>query len=257
MCLVIPAYNEEKRISHTLGMISESLLRRYGRMKVIVAVQGSDRTMDIVKGLSRKNSRIVPLDCRGTSGKGINLIRGFGAALAARPEIVGFADADASVHPGQLEKMIEALRSDDVQGVIASRYVSGSKIVGHMPMSRWVASRGYNLMVRLLFGLGFSDTQCGAKFFRASALRSIMKKVNLTEMSFDVNLLYEMKMQNLPVEEVPITYYVKNEGSKVRVGRQIPKMFVVTLSYRITRSPFGMLFPVWFRSAVYRWVKSW
>jgi hypothetical protein len=135
--------------------------------------------------------------------------------------------------------------------------MEGSMILGDHPASRLVASRAYNLMVRALFGLDFTDTQCGAKFFRASALRSIMKHVQLTDMSFDINLLYEMSSQNLKVKEIPITYNVVNEESKVQVWRQMPKMFVVTFCYRITRSPFNRMFPEGFKIAVYNWVKNW
>jgi dolichol-phosphate mannosyltransferase len=257
VCLVIPAYNEEKRISRTLEIIMGSLLKRYSKMSVIVAVQGDDRTMEIVQRVSQRSPRVRALDCRKTSGKGINLIRGFEAALKTRPAVVGFADADGSVGPDQLEKLMAALQKDHVQGVMASRYLPGSHIVGKQPRGRWLASRLYNLMVRLLFGFDFTDTQCGAKFFRAGALRAVMRNVKLTEMSFDINLLYEMKRQGLPVEEVPITYHMQNEGSKVRVSKQIPKMFVVTTSYRVTRSPVGRIFPARFKSAVYRWVRKW
>ncbi len=257
MCLVIPAYNEEKRISSTLESIVGSLLKKYTRMSVIVAVQGEDRTMEIVQQISRKSPRVRALDCRKTSGKGINLIRGFEAALKSGPAIVGFADADGSVPPDQLEKLMTALQRDRVQGVMASRYLPGSRIVGRQPKTRWLASRLYNAMVRLLFGFDFTDTQCGAKFFSSGALRAVMRNVKLTEMSFDINLLYEMKRQGLPVEEVPIIYHMQSEGSKVKVSKQIPKMFVVTTSYRVTRSPLGKIFPARFKSAVYRRVRKW
>jgi dolichol-phosphate mannosyltransferase len=255
ICLVIPAYNEERRISRTLRGLIGTLLKKYSGMTVIVSVQGDDRTWDIVKEVSRTHSRIKLLDCRGTRGKGINLIRGFNAALKTNPDIVGFADADSSVRPDQLEKLIDALGGGD--GAIASRYIKGSRILGHLPPSRWLASRAYNLMVRLLFGLKFSDTQCGAKFFWSSALRSVMRNVRLTEMSFDINLLYEMERQGLAVREVPITYHMENEGSKVRVSRQIPRMLMVTVSYRIVRSPLNKLFPTGFKTALYNWVRSW
>ncbi len=255
--MVVPAYNEQKRISATLDSFLGTLLKRYKGMTIIVSVQGHDRTAEIVRGYSRRHSQIRLLDSRRTVGKGLNLMLGFEAALDLRPDIVGFTDADPSVPPAELAKLIDALKDGKAAGVIASRYMEGSRILGDLTRSRLVASRAYNLMVRMLFGLDFHDTQCGAKFFRAAPLRSIMKDVNLTDMSFDINLLYEMSRRNLEVKEIPITYRIVNEESKVQVWKQVPKMFIVTLSYRITRSPLNKIIPESFKIVIYNWVRSW
>jgi dolichyl-phosphate beta-glucosyltransferase len=256
ICLVVPAYNEERRISPTLdGFIT--LLKRYSGLLIIVSVQGNDGTADIVKRYAKKYHRIRLLDARGTLGKGRNLMQGFGAALKLNPDVVGFADADVSVSPRELTKLIDAMEDSELKAVIASRYMKGSRIIGDMKASRLFASRAHNLMVRILFGLNLSDTQCGAKLFRASALRSIMRDFQLTDMSFDTNLLYEMSRRDLKIKEIPITYRIVNEDSKVQVWKQIPKMFTITLSYRITRSPLNSLFPPKFKLMMYNWVKEW
>ena len=255
--MVVPAYKEEKRIAGTLDSFIGTLLKRYKGMTIIVSVQGHDRTAEIVKKYSKRHPQIRLLDASNTIGKGLNLMQGFDAALKLNPEVIGFTDADQSVPPEEIAKLIDALVKGKSAGVIASRYLKGSRILGDLTASRFLASRAYNLMIRALFGLGFSDTQCGAKFFRASALRSIMKKVQLTDMSFDINLLYEMRRRNLMVEEIPITYKIVNEESKVDVSKQIPKMFVVTFCYRISRSPLNNIIPEGFKVSLYNWVRSW
>jgi glycosyltransferase involved in cell wall biosynthesis len=255
--MVVPAYNEERRIARTLDSFVGTLLKRYRGMTIVVSVQGNDRTAEMVRRYSKAHPQIRLQDNRGTLGKGLNLMHGFGAALKLNPDVIGFTDADPSVPPEELAKLIDSLAKGKLSGVIASRYMEGSRILGDHPASRLIASRAYNLMVRMLFGMHFTDTQCGAKFFRASALKSILRDVQLTDMSFDINLLYELSRRNLPVREIPITYHVVNEESKVDVSRQIPKMFVVTFCYRITRSPINRIIPESFKVALYNWVRSW
>jgi glycosyltransferase involved in cell wall biosynthesis len=259
VCVVVPAYNEEKRIAKTLEDFRKTIIKRYGNsITVLVVSDGStDRTNKIVNGFSKKQSQIK-LMVNEHSGKGGALRAGFHRAIDERKyDVIGFADADPSVSGTEIMKLLLALDQSGADGIIASRYLKGSRIIGNLTATRYIASRCYNLMVNLLFGLGFKDTQCGAKFFRERALRKIIEGVHLTDMSFDINLLYEMHRHGFVVKEIPITYRIVNESSSVRVGKQIPKMFIITLSYRITKSPLKALFPESFRIRVYNALKNW
>jgi hypothetical protein len=135
--------------------------------------------------------------------------------------------------------------------------MEGSNILGDLTTTRFIASRGYNIMIRALFGLDYTDTQCGAKFFKADALQIILKRIKLTDLSFDINLLYELHRAGFNVKEVPITYSIVNEHSKVNVGKQIPKMFVITLGYRITKSPLNKIIPHKFKGQVFNRIRRW
>ena len=260
ICVVIPAYNEEKRIGRTLDNFKSTLIKKHSNnITVLVVSDGStDRTDSIVREFGKHCRQIRLMRVSEHTGKGGVLKAGFyHACKDPKYDIIGFADADPSVSGAELIKLIDAIKPGRADGVIASRYMGGSRIVGRMTKTRFVASRCYNLMVNLLFGFNFKDTQCGAKFFTVASLRKILASVHLTDMSFDINLLYEMRRHGFTVKEVPITYYMVNEESKVSVRKQIPKMFIVTLSYRITRSPLGRLFPERFRIKVYNRIRKW
>ena len=260
VCVVIPAYNEEKRISKTLDDFSDILIKKYRKdINILVISDGStDRTNEIVNEYSKKYPQIKLFVHAVREGKGSGVTRGFEIACRDfNPDIIGFVDADPSVSGTEIIKLVDRLKDKNVEGVIASRYIKGSKLIGDLGKTRFVASRGYNLLIRLLFGLKFKDTQCGAKFFRSSAICSILDQLKLTDMSFDINLLYEMKRRKYNIEEVPITYKVILEGTKVNVRKQIPKMFIVTFSYRITRSPLNAVIPEKLKRSVYERVKKW
>ncbi|MDE1849392.1 MAG: glycosyltransferase [Candidatus Micrarchaeota archaeon] len=242
ICIVIPAYNEERRIGGTLKEYAGALLKKYdGSVDLLVVSESTDDTDKIVKRFSKANDHIRLLSSGRRLNKGGAIIRGFRHACNSGYGIIGFADADLALTSSQIIKMLDRLRKGSIDGVIASRYAKGSRIIGKQKLARYVASRAYNLMVRLLFGFRYSDTQCGYKFFMRRSLCRILGRLTLTDMSFDINLLYELKMQRSNVVEMPIEYRMAYEGSTLRVRRQLPQMLASTIGFRIERSPIGRM----------------
>jgi glycosyltransferase involved in cell wall biosynthesis len=236
ICIAIPVYNEEKRIVKTLEDLKKSLIRKYRKDLILLFVcDGStDNTEVIVKGYAKLYSQIRLVTERGRLGKGGAIIKGFNLLCDRyHPDIIGFVDADSSIPGEEILKLLKHLERKNVDGVIASRYLKKSKVVGDLGVGRFIASRFYNALVRLLFGLDFSDTQCGAKFFKARALCPALKDIHLTGMSFDINLIYEIRRRNFNIEEVPVRYNTILEGTKVRLLEQIPKMLLSTVMYRL------------------------
>lgn len=256
VCVIIPAYNEEARIGKTLEEYSNSLLRRYGkRLEILVVSESRDGTNAIVKSYSRKNKGIRLMAFKERLLKGGAIIRGFEYACYNGFDIIGFADADLAVSGNGIGRLLRHLRNPKVDGVIASRYVEGSRIVGRQSIMRYLGSRGYNVLLRILFGFGYHDTQCGYKFFKRDSLCRIMKRLVLTDMSFDLNLLHELRNSGARVIEAPVVYRMGEEGSKVRVKRQLPQMLLVAFGYRIVRSPARHLVPAELQRSIYRKVK--
>jgi glycosyltransferase involved in cell wall biosynthesis len=256
--LIIPAYNEQERIRQTLEDYCGTLSRNYKEDACIAVISDSnDRTNEIVSKYA-KGRNVKLLKNRIKRGKGAALLKGFELACGDRnAEIVGFVDADPSITGSEIVRLIERLRESDADGVIASRYVKGSKLIGRQRPARYFASRGYNLLVRLLFGFKYHDTQCGAKFFKKRALCSILRTLALTDMSFDLDLLYEMRQRGFRVEEVPITYRWINQGSSLRLNKQVPQMFMVAIGYRIIKSPLNAIVPPSVKGAVYNFFRGW
>jgi dolichol-phosphate mannosyltransferase len=143
-------------------------------------------------------------------GKGGGVLEGM---KVADTPFVGFMDADGSTP--LREMMTLFARLDGTDGAIGSRWLAGSEIVIAQGWWRRLQSRVFNALVRVLFGLHFQDTQCGAKAFRRAALDEILPLMVSTGFEFDVELLWRMQHAGCRIEEVPIQW--TNRGAS-RVG---------------------------------------
>src|SRR3989344_9034922 len=163
LSIVIPAYNEEKRIGQTLKDYTSFFNKIKISYEIFVVLNGCrDNTLGVVKELSKKNKVITYLDIKEAIGKGGAITQGF---KAAKGDLIGFVDADGSTSPQAFNDLIENIGEYD--GIIASRWIRGAKISYKQPFLKRFGSRGFNFLVRLLFNLRFKDTQCGAKLFKS------------------------------------------------------------------------------------------
>ncbi len=195
--IVIPAYNEEQRISRTL----EDYSRAFPKAEIIVVCDGTDKTADIVSAFASRNKMVKLIVSGKRLGKGGAIYKGFDAA---KGDIVGFTDSDEGVSPPDYRKLLDELRNYDC--VIASRRAKGAKILRNRPWHIVFVSFVFNKIVNLLFSLGVKDTQCGAKVMKREVYGKIKKDLLLTGFEFDVELLWRVKKAGLSVKEVPITW---------------------------------------------------
>lgn len=239
--LVVPAYNEEKRIGRALDDYAATLINDSAiRAHIIVVSDSNDGTDRIVEDFSGRYGQITLIKNRKREGKGGSLLKGFAYACrkAGKYDIIGFVDADDAVRGSEVKRLFRFSQQDDVDGIIGSRYMPLSRLSGSLELSRKIASRFYNLFVKLLFRLEYTDTQCSAKFFKRYALERVLPRIVLKDLTFDVNLLYALKEDGARIVEVPIIYHHVKYGTKVILSTQIFKMFISTITYRlhITRS---------------------
>jgi len=223
LSLIVPAYNEEDRI--------ESVLLNYcnyfPNQEIIVVCNGcSDNTPNIVRRLCSKYPQIKFLNFEDKLGKGKAIIEGFKVADRYK---VGFVDADESVKPDDVRGMYDAL--SNVDGVIASRRLKDSRILVNQPLRRRIASKIFNILVRMIFGLDVKDTQCGAKVFRKEAVTSVLDELTTKGFDFDVELLWRLKNRGYKVIEFPITWK-HSEGSTFSLWNA-PVMFFSLLKVRL------------------------
>jgi dolichol-phosphate mannosyltransferase len=220
--LVIPAYNEEKRIRPLFDAIS----RFDGEL--IVVCDGTDATVQVVEEISRSRPDLVIrcLTFNHRLGKGGGVIAGL---TATRAPLVGFFDADGSTTISEMVRLFSCLEEND--GAIGSRWVSGSTLTIRQGLLRRFESRGFNLMIRCLFGLDFHDTQCGAKVFRKSAIEKILPAMISRGFEFDVELLWRLRRAGCRVIEVPIEWQ-NNSDSRVK-KRDMMRMVAGLLRVRI------------------------
>jgi len=235
--IVIPAYNEEKRIGKTLQEFSDFFENLRKKRKVdyaiLVVINGTtDNTENVVKRHAIKNKNIIYINLP-KGGKGYAVIEGFKKAIKDKNEIVGFVDADLATPPEQYWRLIENINGFD--GAIANRYLKESKITPPFGFRRTIVSMVFNLIVRSLFLLPYTDTQCGAKVFKSEALKEIIPEMTITEWAFDIDLLYACKKHNFKIKSIPTIWFEK-EGGSLKVGRVSIQMFLAVLQLRILRS---------------------
>lgn len=206
--LVIPAYNEEKRIAGLFASI------RQFKGEIIVVCDGDDRTADMVETLA-KSIPAISIRCLRFPvrlGKGGGVRAGLAAAQAP---LVGYVDADGSTEIDEMCRLFNHLSSFDV--VIGSRWVPGSTPAIRQDWMRRLESRGFNLIIRLLFGLSFHDTQCGAKVFKKAAVDAVLPHLTAQGFEFDVELLWRLSRAGYQIEELPVVWQNKGD-SRVRRG---------------------------------------
>jgi dolichyl-phosphate beta-glucosyltransferase len=209
LSVVIPAYNEERRLPATLARV-RAYLRGLAREHEIVVVDdgSSDATAQVAR---QAGDDVRVLRHEANRGKGYAVRRGMLAATGARRLIT---DADLSTPIEELARLeTEIERGFDV--AIGSRAVAGALIEVHQPAYREVMGRLFNRLVQALLLPGLNDTQCGFKLFTARAARAAFSVSSLDGFSFDVEALYAARHRGLRIAEVPVTW--RNDPA-TRVG---------------------------------------
>ncbi|MDO9324995.1 MAG: glycosyltransferase [Methanoregula sp.] len=177
--------------------------------ELIVVCDGTDRTADCVRRIagSRQDLTIRCLEFDHRLGKGGGVIEGL---RVARAPLVGYFDADGSTGIGEMIRLFTHIPGSD--GAIGSRWVPGSTLRVRQGILRRLESRVFNLLIRLLFGLRYNDTQCGAKVFTKSAIDAVLPEMRSRGFEFDVELLWRLHRAGYTVTEVPIIWQNKGDS---------------------------------------------
>jgi dolichyl-phosphate beta-glucosyltransferase len=210
--IVIPAYNEERRIGPSLEKILAYVKRQQWDSKIIVVNDGShDCTSNIVRDFGVRNHEIQLLENPGNRGKGYSVRHGM---LHAKGDILLFTDADLSSPIEEAGKLFKAL-SEGADIAIGSRWLQSSLQTQPQSLRRQVLGRAFNLVPRLLLGLNYKDTQCGFKAFRRAAAEVIFPLQKIERWGFDPELLFLGLSHGFKVAEVPVIW-AHSEGTRIR-----------------------------------------
>ena len=220
LSIVIPAFNEEKRLSASLDKILSYLKERNitDYELVIVDNHSTDSTSEIIKKFCLKDKRIIYIRNK-NKGKGYAIKRG---VLSAKKRFILFSDADLSTPISELDKFLNI--SNDYDIIIGSR----KKRIAQ-PLYRVIFGKVFYLLVIFLTGITFKDTQCGFKLFKSKVAKQIFKLQTLNHFSFDVELLYIAK-NKYKIKEFPVVW-VNSKESKVEMKDSI-RMFFDILKVR-------------------------
>lgn len=209
--IVIPAYNESARLGRTLDRVLDFIRKCEWDAEVIVVDDGSsDGTADLVRNYAQRNAIVSLVQNPSNRGKGYSVRNGM---LHARGAIILFSDADLSSPIEEASKLIEALEAGaDI--AIGSRWIRSELQTQRQSVARQVMGRGFNLLLRLLLGLDFKDTQCGFKAFRRSAAHALFPLQSIEGWGFDPEILFLASRMGFKVAEVPVVW-AHDEGTRI------------------------------------------
>jgi dolichyl-phosphate beta-glucosyltransferase len=238
--IVIPAYNESKRLPATLTEMAAFLTTQPWRSRIVVVDNGSsDDTSavgDAIAGahLHAHPSRrldIVAIGC-GQPGKGAAVLRGLRTSSA---QFVGFTDADRSTPIATLLAAVAALE-DGAAAAIASRHAPGAAYAQPQPLGRRLGGHVFRSVARPLVP-GVHDTQCGFKFFDRAAVADALAQTISTGFAFDVELLRRIHDGGGHIAELPVTW-TDTPGSTLRPMRDgLAAVAAVSRMHRTVRRP--------------------
>jgi dolichol-phosphate mannosyltransferase len=241
LLLLIPAYNEERRIEPVLREYARYFKENYrGKFQLVVVLNGcTDDTLGVVRRIGVDYPAVTALEFPDAIGKGGALIEGL--KLAPRADVIGYVDADGSTPPHAFHDL--ARRIDEADCVIGSRWLPDSVLHVEQSGRRKFASRGFHLIVQFLFRMHIRDTQCGAKVMRREAVEKVHSSLRIADMAFDINLLYSLHRGGYRILEVP-TEWTDKIGSKVTLFRTSLVMFLSVVRIWLIYSP-----------RIYKWLR--
>ena len=211
LSVIIPAYNEERRIAASLVRLIDYLATHAGSAEVLVVDDGSDdRTGAIVEEVAASHGNAhgagatVRLLRNGRNrGKGYSLKHG---VLSAAGEFLLLSDADFSTPIEELPALLEPVQSGACGIAIGSRGLDRSKVELHQPAWREAMGKVFNRLVRALTGLPYRDTQCGFKVMRREDVLPLFRAARIERFAYDVEVLYLARMAGIRVSEIAVIW---------------------------------------------------
>ena len=226
--IVIPAFNESRRIADSLGKLREFLGTTSLSFEIQVVDDGStDGTGTIVRRFEREGVRLIRHHER--RGKGHSVRTGM---LKATGTYVLFTDADLSTPIDELLKLYDTAERDAADIVIGSRALDRRYIERHQSRFRETGGILFNRLVRIALGLKLHDTQCGFKLFHRDRTRSLFEKQTIDGFGFDPEILFLAARRRLRVREMPVRWSHADD-TKVRVIRDGLRMVADLVRIRL------------------------
>jgi dolichyl-phosphate beta-glucosyltransferase len=226
--LIFPAFNESARLAPTLDTVLNYVSQQHWKAEIIVVDDGStDRTADIVREYTRRNPIVRLVQNPGNRGKGYSVRNGM---LNAHGDVLLFSDADLSSPISEAPKLLTAIENG-AQVAIGSRWLNSEVQTQRQSLLRQLFGRIYNLLLRVILGLDYRDTQCGFKAFTREAARLIFSAQTIERWGFDPELLFLAHLYKLRVAEVPVEWAHAGH-SKIRPVADGIKMFGELVSIR-------------------------
>lgn len=213
LSIVIPAYNEEKRIRLSLVKIMDYLESRGLQYELVIADDGcQDNTEGVVKSVTQGRASVQYLKGEVNRGKGNAVKRGM---LAARGEYALLTDADLSTPIEELDKFIPVMKSADAV-LIGNRKTKGSEVRKHQNFIRENMGKVFTLLTNLSLGMWQSDFTCGFKVFGPESRKAIFSCARIDRWGYDAELLFIARRKGYALIDIPVVWD-NSEATKVNL----------------------------------------
>jgi dolichyl-phosphate beta-glucosyltransferase len=226
--IVIPAYNESRRIEPTLKKTLAYVAEQGWDAEVIIVNDGSrDNTAAIVRRHAEQNPALRLIENPGNRGKGFSVRNGM---LHARGEVMLFSDADLSAPIEESTKLFQAI-AEGADVAIGSRWLRPELQTHPQSLHRQLFGRVFNFALRIALGLRFKDTQCGFKAFSRRAVDTVFPLQRIERWAFDPEVIFLAQKKGLPVAEVPVKW-AHEPGGSIHPVRDGLRMLLEVLKVR-------------------------
>jgi dolichyl-phosphate beta-glucosyltransferase len=201
--IVIPAYNEAKRLGSSLERVGNYVTTQRWDAEVIVVNDGShDGTPELVLQCAQRYPFMRLIENPGNRGKGYSVRNGM---MHASGDLLLFSDADLSAPIEEAPKLFSAIKNGaDI--AIGSRWIRPEMQTKRQKLMRQIYGRAFNIALRILLGLKQKDTQCGFKAFTRQAAQKIFPLQHIERWGFDPEILYLGRHFGFRIDEVPVAW---------------------------------------------------
>jgi dolichol-phosphate mannosyltransferase len=217
---IMPAYNEESCIEAAVTEARDALRRHAGRFEIVVVDDGSaDRTSELLAELSKKIPELRAVRHEKNAGYGAALRTGFNAA---KMPLIFYTDCDCQFDPAEIASLLPFAKDYDI--------VAGYRIRRQDTLLRFLVSRSYNLMIRLLFGVTVRDINCAFKLFRREVFDKL--KIESDEFFVPAEIFAKARALGMTVHEVGVSHFPRRAGKPTVRPSDIPRTLRQLLGVR-------------------------
>jgi len=225
--IVIPVFNEEKRVEQAINALQNYLPQINFDPEVIFVDDGSlDKTVETISFL-KPNFKYQLISYQPNKGKGYALKQGI---LRATGDYVLFMDADMSTPIEELRRFLPEVENNTA-AIIGSRKTRGANVVKHQKAWRQKLGEGFTLLSNILLVPGITDFTCGFKIFRSDAAKKVFRAQKIKRWGYDSEILFLAKKYGYEIKEIPVTW-VNDERTKVNLVKDVWRSFTDLLKIR-------------------------
>lgn len=228
LSLLIPIYNEEKRLNKTLIALKNLKLPKSLKLEEVIFVDDGSKDsskfkIQKLKLHLKKNlkTKITLISHKENRGKGFAVKQGM---FASNSDYTLFFDADISTPLSEIKKFLPYINKG-IEVITGTRKNSHSTVIKHQPFYREILGRGFTFLSNLILKTDFEDFTCGFKAISKNAKEKIFSLTKIDRWGYDAEILFLTKKLNLSFQEVPVVW-ANDEETKVNLIVDLPRSFM-------------------------------